>query len=521
MTLIAGIECDRPLSVAGSNTARLPMAIRVACTTDGWNQKVRHAVLKVLSDPHGQRSNQLYKTSPVLMAALATYAAEHNYPDPEGDGTNRVPIRLLSNDPDGIVDMRRICRTAEPVLCECSDWRLKTASERKADDLPDQDGDEWDRERYFIGEATRHDYREETRTAKGKSWTVHIKTGTRHVACNPYTCPFATGKDPKTGADRPVSCKPQTTIQFALGDWAGGQLAFVHAESWSTATRVKTSLALLAQQCGGNLAGLECDLVLDYTKPQSVPGGGKTRQPYWSVAIPYGMTETEFRRRAIQNAENLLADHVRLAELAAAQQALMTEGRMPIRDRALLPEFRPGLLPAHDIDLPESGDVDRDAVRRLVDDYGYDAASAEAMVRANAEDLPGLFDRLGDPEHEDAPALEGSLIPDDTPSAVPEPDPTPVPPLFDTPPETCHEIIQRLEALGVKQTLREFLIAHTWDAVSGITKTVVPSPATADSPEQEHALFKDMLARVTRWWDKSGSREYQPQPDLFAGGESQ
>jgi hypothetical protein len=425
------------LGLAGSNSVSLQPAVRIACTDEAFNVKTKHALIKRVTDPWGDggKKNRQYKTDPELMRRLQEYVSSLPvpYPNPEGRGTNRVPVRLLSNNPDEIVAMRRKMQTGPQLTCECNGWRPKTEEECKRDGLP-WPSSEADRERYFVslpGEdmgATWYTY--------GPDFKLSEK---KQVACNPMKCPYA-GAFVPTEKQKAKPCKPETTINCQLGDWGGGELCFVHAESWATAQRFNTALAIVYESCGGNVAGIEVDVCLEYTKAQHVPGGSKTRHPYWAVAIPYGMSETEFRERAIRQRQKLLADVSEMARLSAMTQQLLGEARMEWRAGALLPEFQPYKMlgsgdeqPAVDadwgLDLTQSPLFEENvhlALETLVDAYGMTKVEAIAMFRANASDLAAMFERLGPPpepvapEDEEPPAVEGVMEPED--DAPPHPD---------------------------------------------------------------------------------------------------
>ena len=394
-----------PLSIAGSNTFAPDPAVRIACATDEFNVRTRHAVIKRRGDPHGPRKAQLYHTDEPLMERLCNWADDHGYPDPEGKGPNRVPVMMLSNYAKDIIVMRREMRRMVPLECECEAWRLKTRSEAEGDNLPwPPSADAWDREAYFLGEATRHSYTDTLRTHGERSWTVHLPAGTTRGTCNPARCSYATGRDTKTGLPTKAgkACHPITMLNFALGPWAAGEIAFVHAQSWSTVRAVRTSLAIVGRLTGGVFAGIAVDLVLDYTAPRPTPDGSLVRQPFWSFAVPYGMTDEEFRAEAIRRAQSLLGDQTELHRLLGLQQQLLTEGQSTWRAGALLPEFRPEVAVALADDegqyiegqvLP-FGDDEEDAARRLTDEYGKAPDMASAMVQANRDDLAGMFARL-------------------------------------------------------------------------------------------------------------------------------
>lgn len=478
-----------PLGLAGSNTLKLQPVYRLACTSDQWNEKLRHIVIKHLSDPHGQSKNQIYATDAPMQERLNDWAAQHGYPNPEGRGTNRCPVRLLSNSPEAIASMSRRMQDGPMLRCQCDAWRPKTEREAAKDELawPPLDADD---ERYFIGDALWHEYRDEQRTGNGKTWTAHVRSGSREVVCNPYKCPYAQGKDPKTGVARPKACKPVTEIRFALGDWASGQVAVCHAESWSTAQAFYGSLFLLLHATGGNVAGVQVDLVLDYTKPRNTPGGGKVRQPYWTVQVPFGMTEDEFRAAAIAHAEKLVADSNRLAALNQMQAQAMLIGGLPAHQGALLREFRPeaALPPAPE---PETGPLnatEQQAVEDLVHGHGFAPEAADAMVRANADNLEDMYDRLPDAGRpEEPPTLEGEVLPDE------DEEPTEPEGMFGEQPTTLKAIADRFLQLGevemgkaILQTTRANLREQMGEAATG------------------EALVLAYCAAAEEWWAREG-----------------
>jgi hypothetical protein len=594
------------LGLAGSNSVSLQPAVRIACTDVAFNVKTKHAVIKRVTDPwasEGQKTkNRQYvrddalmarlnaatrgvlRQSPSLEASLSAVRSRFaedappeeiaaaldamrkswqpfttiDYPNPEGHGTNRVPVRLLSNNPAEIVTMRRKMQTGPQLTCECCSWRLKTEAECKRDGLPWPPVDA-DRERYFVslpGEdmgATWYTYGPDFRLTEKKQ-----------VVCNPLTCPYAGAFVPQGKYDA-KPCKPETTINCQLGDWGGGELAFVHAESWATAQRFNTALAVVFEACGGNVAGIEVDVCLEYTKAQHVPGGSKTRHPYWIVAIPYGMSETEFRERAIQQRRKLLADVGELARLHGATQQLLGEARMEWRAGALLPEFQPYKMLTEGSTYVSTDEEDRPspirlddeahtaAVDILVESYGITEEQAEIMARANAADLGGMFWTLGappasdEPADEEPPALEGTVEQD--PAAAPQEDPESfregewedgpaapeaepegaaqdpepgsqaeavpvpggpvrreqpaVPLMFPEPPDNCYLIQQRFEEIGEGADFTRLCMA-TWKKVAKVERTLVPSPGTCESPDQLEACQKELLHKAEVWWRKIG-----------------
>jgi len=488
------------LGVAGTNTFRPSKMIRFSCATDQFNEKKQHLILKRRSDPHGTRGNQTYKTDSDLMTRLNTWAQEHGYPAPEGyvkgrdggyiAGTNRAPIVLMSNDPSKIFQISRQMWRSHAILCECSEWVLKDRSQCKADELP-YPCEDLDDERYYIGTATAHKYRQETKTNQksGASWQVNIKTGTEQRVCNPLKCPFAKSAGPGQGAQ----CKPITEIQLMLGAWGGSEPAIVHATSWSTARRLPSSLALVMREVQA-IAGVTIDLVLDRTEPLRNPDGIMVRQPFWAFGLPWGMTPEEFRARAIRDAELLIADNRRLMELAAMQNAMMELAGTDYHRGALLPEFRPDqcLPPAPE---PETGPLsvaEKQAVEDLTHGHGFSPEVADALVRANAEDIEGMYGRLGteaERASEEPPALEGEWLPDDDQPSEPDQPET----LFETEPTTLKAIAQRFEALGEVEVGKSIL-----QTTRGKLREEMGEAATGE------ALVLAYLAAAEEWWAREG-----------------
>lgn len=555
------------LGLAGSNTVSLQPAVRIACTDQAFNVKTRHAVIKRVTDPYSATEKgpktRMYVKDQELQERLNAYVSKLDppYPNPDGKGTNRVPVRLLSSRVDEIVRMRRKMQTGPQLQCECAQWREKTEAEAKADGLPwppPQD----DRERYFVsspndesGGATWYEY--------GNDFRISAK---KAIRCNPMTCPYAGAFVPK-GKFEAKPCKPEVEINCQLADWGGGELCFVHAESWATAQRFPTSLATVFQACGGVVAGIEVDVCLEYTKAQSVPGGSKTRHPYWVVAIPYGMSETEFRARAIQRQQKLLTDVSELARLNAMTQQLLGEAQMPWRAGALLPEFQQyRALPAaregdaHQAEQTCSAEDQSEATGILVEVYGKTEEEAAVLVRANADDLGSMFERLGPPpepvaDDELPPAIEGILEDEDVPftedTSTPDGDFSPIPPavetppaaeeqplpelpdvppeaapslpvedlqmqappeeppkLFPTPPDNCYQIQARFIDLDEEADFKR-LLAATWKKVTGSAKQDVPSEGTCPDAALLQELQRTLLAKAEGWWVKIGHEKHK------------
>jgi hypothetical protein len=129
------------LGLAGSNSVSMQPAVRIACTDEAFNVKTKHAVIKRVTDPWAASEKhpktRMYKRDEELMRRLDQYVSSLTppYPNPESHGTNRVPVRLLSNKPEEIVTMRRKCQIGPQLKCECNQWRPKTQDEATKEGL--------------------------------------------------------------------------------------------------------------------------------------------------------------------------------------------------------------------------------------------------------------------------------------------------------------------------------------------------------------------------------------------------
>lgn len=478
------------LGVAGSNTFNPSRQVRLACATDKWSEKTRHIVVKRRSDLHGSGSRQSYLTDADLMSRLNEWAAAHGYPNPEGKGTSRAPICLLSNDVDGIVQQSRQMWDGPRMLCQCGEWTLKDERTSRKEGLP-WPCESLDDERYYIGECTWHTYREEQRSEGGKSWTVKVATGTEPRVCNPAKCPYATGADPRIKR----ACFITTDIQCMLGEWGGNEPAVIHSDAKATARRFPSSLAMVLREVRA-IAGIEIDLVLDWSEPLPTPGGGKVRQPFWGVSIPFGLTPAQFRERAIAQARLLVSDNQEILRLHGLQQEMVAASGTDLHRGALLGEFhRDGLLPEGSQE-PQTGPLsqtEHDAVAELVS-RGYAQPAAEAMVRANAEDLTALFDGLGDPEQdeEEPPILEGEYE-----DVTPEPQDE----LFPVAPESIADIEARFSSMGETDAW-VLVVGNATKQVLGRARKTLPKPSELESPDQEADLFGALLQFALAWWAK-------------------
>jgi hypothetical protein len=422
------------------------------------------------------------------MARLNEWAVANGYPNPEGKGTSRAPICLLSNDVASILQQSRQMWDGPRMLCQCVEWTLKDERTARKEGLP-WPCDSLDDERYYVGECTWHNYREEQRNDNSKAWTAKLPAGTEQRICNPAKCPYATGNDPRIKR----ACFITTDIGCMLGEWGGNEPAVIHSDGKVTARRFPSSLALVLHEVRA-IAGIEIDLVLDWSEPLPTPGGGKVRQPFWGVAIPWGLTPAQFRERAIAQARRLVADNQEILRLHAIQQELVAASGSDLHRGALLGEFRPmGLLGSGEDDGPETRPLSRsecDAAAEL-ERRGYAGPAAEAMVRANAEDLDALFASIGEPEPEpddETPVLDGEY------EAAPDE-------LFPVAPETIGDIAERFSELG-EQDAWIVVVGNATKKVLGRARKTLPKPSELQSPDQEADLFAALLNVALTWWAK-------------------
>ena len=553
-----------PLSLAGSNTVQFTPAVRLASTGETWNQNLKHITMKRLTDAFGERKNRIYQTDVPLTQRLRDFTETHGYPEPEGTGTgtNRVRVCLLSNDPLQIVQLRREFRKAAPLQCTCDQWRLKDADQCAKEGLQWPPAD-MDREMYFVSKpddgdgfgCSWHVYEDKVEKVKDGEVTTHkLIRVDRHV-CNPSTCKY-------NKSDLKGHCKPVVEVNFRLGDWGGGELAFVHTESWATGHRIRTSLTRVFELTGGNPAGIEVDLVLEYTKAQRVPGSSaKKRQPYWVFDILHGMTETEFVEYSIERRRKVQTDRALLQGLNEGSGRLLEESRMSWRVGALLPEFRPELRGVTVAD-PMATETLAD---RVAAQMGVSSEAAQAALEANADDVDGLLSKLAVASHADADdsgaledgTAEGVVEPDASPEPKPEeweptdadftegefevaeevaPEPAapahaevavaepalalepvePGPPMFTEMPESGFDVKSRFEELDEVVVFSK-LIPKAWDIVvppetrepKGKRISAVPTLATCKG---DRAVFSAMIGTLLQlsetWWDETGRAKH-------------
>jgi hypothetical protein len=363
-----------------------------------------------------------YATDPVLQQSLLAACRKANYPLLKGAGgetTARVPVYILSMDLADTFESQRNVHNGAGYVCQCGVWRLKTDDEAKRDKLPwneERIAEYMDDESYHIGDATRQGWQT---GGQGKDART-TRVGPRQIVeCNPLTCPHIN----KTGKEK---CKLGVTIYLKARDWGNDTPFRVECVSWETNARFPASWDLVRVAAQGLLLGCPLDLVLDWSKPKGTPDGTTRPRPFWTLALPWGMTEEQMRRVALDRARGIIADKSEALDLERQLQELCASARLPVSERSRLQEHEE--LPA----LPAASDVaplslsERDLAARLVNEWDMDATQAAAMVRANAGDLEGMVERMGPPPEaaeEDAqpPAVAGVLEPEDeAPSAAHE-----------------------------------------------------------------------------------------------------
>ena len=355
-----------------------------------------------------------YATDPVLQQSLLEACRKAEYPLSKGSGgdtTTRVPVYVLSMDLADTFESQRNVHNGSGYFCRCGVWRLKTETEAGKDKLPwnpDREAEYVDDESYHIGEATRQEWR--TATSEGKTRTTPV--GPRQiVTCNPYNCPYPS----KSGKEK---CKLGISIYLKARDWGNDVPFRVECVSWETNARFPASWDLVGQAAQGLLLGCPLDLVLDWSKPKSTPDGTTRPRPFWTLALPWGMTEEQMRRVALDRARVIIADKREAHDLERQLQELSAVSRLPVSERGRLQEHDevPALPAANVRPLSLS---ERDSAALLVNEYGMDAMQAEVLVRSNASDLGSMFTRLGPPPEthdEEPPAIEGTMeLDDETP----------------------------------------------------------------------------------------------------------
>jgi hypothetical protein len=402
-----------------------------------------------------------YATDPVLQASLLAACRKGQYPLLKGAGTDttaRVPVYILSMDLADTFESRRNVHNGAGYFCQCGVWRLKTQQEAEKDKLPwneDRIAEYMDDEAYHIGDATRQEWATQ---GQGKDART-TRTGPRKIVeCNPYTCPYPR----ETGKKK---CKLGVTIYLKARDWGNDTPFRVECVSWETNARFPASWDLVRLAAQGLLLGCPLDLVLDWSKPKGTPDGTTRPRPFWTLALPWGMTEEQMRRVALDRARGIIADKREAQDLEMQLQELNAVARLPISERARLQEHEelPALPPASEaapLSLSE-----RDLAARLVNEWDMDALQAAAIVRANSGDLEGMMDRMGPPP--DA-AVEGVLEPEDEAQ----------PGDSDAADWTVEQDMMDEAEEGVLDD--DLAASHEAEAVPGVQPEVIAAPATED-----------------------------------------
>lgn len=509
--------------------------VKVANTGDTDKRPVEYVSVKrpKRNVVNGGESQGEYVTDPVLQAALIDVCAAQGYPLQPGpqDGlprTMRVPVHLLRNALEDTFEARRGVHAGPGYRCTCSVWRLKTEEEAATDKLP------WDEadidlyradEAYHVGESRRQKWQKD---AGGR---LRPDGGPFFAACNPHTCKAVAL--PHGNANR---CKFAGTIYLRARGWASVPIR-VETTAWETCHRFPASYDMLEETLGELLIGAPLDLVLNYSRPKSTPGTQRLARPYWTLEIAHGLSPEEARRAALENARQIIADHEEAQALGRQWQALNMEARRPA-----LPEGddEPAALPDGTDAWATIGQ--RDAIAVLVGQYGKGQEEAEALVRANAADLPALFARLGPspeappepqaaaddildgdfepepepaqpdeepPPHTDADAPEEPEEPpmvDDAPVAEAEPEPV-ASRMFATAPETAEAVRDRFSELGEMAAFARMLPV-AWKEVTGKPRTALPKPGNVEDPDTYEALIAALISQAERWWDTTGRAQY-------------
>lgn len=563
--------------LAGSNSVELrtyrlhrkPLPnVKVANTSDDNKTPLNYVTVKRPRKALGIATGSAdYATDPVLQQSLLDACRKAKYPLLKGAGgetTARVPVYILSMELADTFESQRNVHNGAGYFCQCGVWRLKTPEEAAKDKLPwneDRIADYMDDEAYHIGDATRQAW---STSGQGTAQRT-VRNGPRSIVeCNPYTCPYPS----KTGKEK---CKLGVTIYLKARDWGNDVPFRVEATSWETNARFPASWDLVGQAAQGLLLGCPLDLVLDWSKPKGTPDGTTRPRPFWTLALPWGMTEEGMRRVALDRARAIIADKREAHDLERQLQELCAASRLPVSERARLQEHEE--LPA----LPEASASaplslsQRDAAALLVNEYRMDALEAQATVRANASDLAAMFERLGPapsveapedeappaveptlepeqepPQEEDADVVDGTFAPMDDehgeprdaegiasaagtaeevgeasePAGVSVPvagppvaeqlvmDAPELPPMFAERPATCFAIEDRFAQL-VEQEKFADIVQRAWKQVTGKVTHLIPSPGTCNNDQELlKRLLVNVTARAEKWWLEGGYEKH-------------
>lgn len=399
------MAAEHSLKTYSTPGARKPQTlIKIAATGDDTKLATPEIrVKRPKKNVAGSSTDQDYAVDMGLQEDLLRVCAELGYPiEPGGmrglKRTVRVPVYLVGPRLEDTFQSKRAWHNGTGFQCTCDAWRIKTKEEAQADKLPWVDGEEdlyLEEEAYHIGEATRYGWE----PAGADAGVRFVRTGTsERWACNPYTCPQA---QLKKGKQRP-ECGLSAKIILKARGWGSGQLIAVETIAWETNRAFPASWDKFVADTNELHVACPCDLLLSFTRVKAYRGG-KSARPYWTIGLPYGMDEEAVRQAGIARAQKALADKKAMYSIAREYNAMLLELNSPAQEQRMGREFHLGDGDGDGGDelaaLPELSEHPvAVATERLVDEYGYDRAVAETLAANSADDIEGLFERIGEPQ---------------------------------------------------------------------------------------------------------------------------
>lgn len=529
---------DDTLRLYKSERARRPEPNIKVADTDGTTFPVNYVTVKRPAKSVGVKTEDQYACDDLLQAALVNFCKQNAYPlRPGGEGklerTHRVPVVLLRNSLEETFEARRGVHVGPGYFCTACEWKLKTPEQAAKDGVPFLEQDiplYQDDEQYHIGEARRQKWQS---TGEGKAKRTVPVAGPFSVECNPLKCPYA--NKPHTDRSR---CKLSATILLKARGWATDAFR-VETTAWETVSRFPPSWDLLSHALQGFMVEAPLDLVLQFSRPKATPGEGKRPRPFWTLEFPANMNEEEVRAATLERGRKLLADQTALLELMQQFRDLSLAARSP---KALLgrEDDDSPALPRH----VESGAAlsagERDAIGILVHQYGKPQEEAEALVRANAENLDALWAKVGAPtvpddftdgvyeveeeaeaepeaapvpeevsgEQEPAPAeqaevpaaAEEDALPFDEP-AQPQPEPEPA---RQAPAPTPQAEVPRFLPDGTTwgQAMARMTKMNEVEIAAAIWNAVASDKGYKSAPHE--AREREVLRRLEQWWAREG-----------------
>lgn len=417
---------EHSLKTYATPGARKPQTlIKIAATGD--DSKLATPEIRVKRPKRnvaGSSTDQDYAVDMVLQEDLLRACAELGYPlEPGGmrglQRTVRVPVYLVGPRLEDTFQSKRAWHNGTGFQCTCDAWRLKTKAEAQADKLPWVDGEEdlyLEEEAYHIGEATRYGWE----PAGADAGVRFVRTGTsERWTCNPYTCPQA---QLKKGKQRP-ECGLSAKIILKARGWGSGQLIAVETIAWETNRAFPASWDKFVADTNELHVACPCDLLLSFTRVKAYRGG-KSARPYWTIGLPYGMDEEAVRQAGIARAQKALADKKAMYSIAREYNAMLLELNSPTQEQRMGREFQLGDGDGGGDELAALPELSEHpvavATERLVEEYGYDRAVAETVAANSADDIEGLFERIGEPQQPLPPKKDEQDEPDAEPDAVDE-----------------------------------------------------------------------------------------------------